>query len=368
VIKDRQSVTSSAAPKRSEDLSAAWLTQALQESGTLTDAVVRAIDVQPLGTAGVGFLSGLARVGLQYDGPAENAPRSLVAKFPAVGETREIGDSMHAYEREIRFYREIAGRSQVPTLRCYGATLDAEQGAFVLLLEDGTGFRAGDQVRGLTWEEAEQCIRAIAPFHAQWWRQPELEHLTWMPLENMDLRTLFDQNWPDFRERFAPELTPAELEVGAHICRHGALLLELIGRRPHTLVHWDYRADNLLFDDVSPERPVVVLDWQLTERSLGAYDVARLIGGSLREPELDYRRLVALWHELLVAGGVSGYSLTDAWADFRISLLTLLYNPVSFFRIAEQAGKRGRALTAVMVHRLFHAAVACDAAAALDPK
>lgn len=354
-----------AAPKGAEELTAEWLTLALREAGSLSDAAVSEIRVQPLGTAGVGFLSGLARVELRFDRAAPAAPQSLVAKFPAAGDTRELGDSLNAYEREIRFYREIAPRSPVRTPRCYGTTLDVDQGAFVLLLEDGTPWRAGDQVRGLTQQEAEECLRTIAPFHAQWWQSAELEHLTWMPLENMDLLTLFDQNWPAFRARFAPELTPAELEVGEHLCRHGALLLERIAARPHTLVHWDYRADNLLFDDGSTERPVVVLDWQLTERSVGAYDVGRLLGGSLREKEPDYRRLVALWHAELLANGVTAYGPADAWADFQLSLLTLLYNPVSFFSICEQSGKRGRALMYAMVHRLFHAAVACDAVDAL---
>jgi hypothetical protein len=358
-------MTKLAPPRQIDQITPAWLTEALRDGGLAADIEVAAVEIHPLGTQGVGFLSGLAQLRLTYVKPAPDAPASIVAKFPTAGDTREIGNSFHAYEREIRFYREIAPRSRVRTLRCYGTTLDERQGAFVLLLEDGTGYRAGDQVRGLGHREAEACIRAIAPFHAQWWRQPELDHLTWMPLENMDLLHQFDQAWPEFRARFSPELTPAELAVGEHICHHGAKLIELIGRRPHTLVHWDYRADNLLFDDASADSPVVVLDWQLTERSLGAYDIARLIGGSLRDPRPEYRRLVGLWHELLVAGGVADYDPEAAWADFRTSLLTLLYNPVSFFKIGEQSGKRGRALTRAMVHRLFHAAVACDAAAVL---
>jgi hypothetical protein len=351
-----------APPRRIDELTAAWLTEVLRVGGLLADAEVTEIEIRPLGTAGVGFLSGLAQVRLAYSGPTAGAPESLVAKFPAAGDTREIGDSLHAYQREIRFYREIAPRSRIRTPRCYGAVLDEARGAFVLLLEDGTGYRAGDQVRGLEPQEAEACLRAIAPFHAQWWRQPELDHLTWIPLENMDLLHQFDQAWPEFRARYAPELTAAELAVGEHLFRHGSKLLDRIGQRPHTLVHWDYRADNLLFDDASRDAPVVVLDWQLTERSLGAYDVARLIGGSLRDQSPDYRRWAGLWHELLVAEGVADYDFEAAWADFRTSLLTLLYNPVSFFKVGEQAGKRGRALTSVIVHRLFRAAVACDAA------
>ena len=351
-------------PTRTEEITAGWVTRALRDGGECRDSSVTEIEVTPVGGVGVGFLSGTVRVGLTYDRAEPTAPASVVVKLPAAAEpNRRLGDSFHAYEREVRFYREIAPRSGIRVPRCYYTALDPEAGVFVLVIEDLSGLTSGDQVKGLTVEQARAAIDAIAPFHAQWWNHPELAALTWMPLENLDIHHLFAQHWPAVRYQLYSELTPEELAVGDRLNWQGDQLADLVAPAPRTIVHWDYRADNLIFGDLHGQDPVVVLDWQLAQRSMGAFDVARVLCGSVPPDEQRgrHRELVARWHELLVEGGVKGYSAEQAWNDFLKGLLLCLYNPVAFRDFGEKAGKRGKALVDAMTHRFFRAAVECDA-------
>ena len=88
-------------------------------------------------------------------------------------------------------------------------------------------------------------------------------------------------------------------------------------RGPRTIVHADFRLDNLLF---TPGRPdPVVVDFQTITWGSGAYDLAYFIGGSL-EPEV--RRpaaddLIAGYHRALVTHGVDGYPLDALRMDYR---------------------------------------------------
>ena len=56
------------------------------------------------------------------------------------------------------------------------------------------------------------------------------------------------------------------------------------GPTPHrTLIHFDFRADNLLFGTTDAADPVVVVDFQAMTTGLGATDLAYLIGGSVAD-------------------------------------------------------------------------------------
>src|SRR4051794_17268402 len=86
----------------------AWLTSALRQSGVLADAAVAAFDTLPL-AAGDGYMAALFRLTPHYTAAAPAAPASLVLKVPAAFPgARSIGTKLGLYEREVRFYRDLA--------------------------------------------------------------------------------------------------------------------------------------------------------------------------------------------------------------------------------------------------------------------
>ena len=46
---------------------------------------------------------------------------------------------------------------------------------------------------------------------------------------------------------------------------------------PHTIIHGDYRLDNLFFGTDESDYELAVIDWQIASRGGAAYDVAYFI-------------------------------------------------------------------------------------------
>jgi hypothetical protein len=358
-------------PKTIEEINAPWLTEILQGASVLNKATVREVNIQGIGE-GVGFLSGRARVTLRYDQAEVGAPSSVVVKLPAcVKEGREFAESAHAYEREIRFYREVAPLTSIRVPRMYATIMDPDQGAFILVMEDLKGMTAGDQVAGMSRAYVLAAARTIAPLHALWWNGAQRTPLAWVPSVEQQLKMLavtpeaVRKAWPMFLETFGDSLPPEGRALGERIIVHveGILAAFVAGQR--TLVHFDYRADNLFMDNLAAQAPIIVVDWQLAMWGLGAYDIARLAGGSILPAERwgHHEEIVGCWHQGLVAGGVCDYPIDQAWHDYRLSAIVAMFNPVLFHYMFKTGGARGTALGQAMTNRFFCDLVECGAEA-----
>jgi aminoglycoside phosphotransferase (APT) family kinase protein len=338
-----------------------WLTDVLRKNGCITDSNVIAIASQRIG-AEIGFLDSLSRITLTYDRTEFTAPLSLVVKASSSDAIyQRIGNFYHAYDREFQFYEAIGNEAPIRLPRCYGREIDPTTDAHVLILEDMSSMTAGDQVQGLTPAQALAAIETIGQLHAAWWDQPRLESLSWMPYRNIQ-PSRYQAAWPSFRDLIGPQLSQSALALGEQLLLRLESLLQEMERRPHTIVHSDFRADNLLFDPHADAHPVVVLDWQLAIRGKGILDVARLLCGSLTprdrtECEMD---VVRRWHETLERGDVQGYSLSQAVEDYRTGSLLCLYYPVTIHAAEEAAGARGTALAHAQIERFFAAAMSLN--------
>jgi aminoglycoside phosphotransferase (APT) family kinase protein len=358
-------------PKTIEDISASWMTEVLRGAGILHRAAIRAVEVHAIGQ-GVGFLSGRARVAIRYDRAEEGAPDTVVVKLPAsVKAGMEFAESTHAYEREIRFYREVAPRTPIRVPRMFATIMEPAENAFVLVMEDLKGLTAGDQVLGMSRAQVLAAVHTIAPLHARWWNGDRRRALPWVPPVEQQLQMLYltpeviRTAWPRFLESFGDALPPGGRALGERIIRHLEGILAAFGKGPRTLVHFDYRADNLFLDDMTRKTPIVVVDWQLTMWGLGAYDVARLVGGSIPAAQRGghHEEIVACWHQGLLAGGVTGYTREAAWHDYRLSAIVATLNPVLVHYMFKTGGRRGTALGAAMTERFFSDLVECGAEA-----
>lgn len=358
-------------PTTIEAISAPWLTDVLRGTGILRRATVRAVDVQAIGQ-GVGFLSGRARVTISYDQAEEGAPATVVVKLPAsIKEGMDFAESTHAYEREIRFYREVAPRTPIRVPRMFATIMEPADNVFILVMEDLKGLTTGDQVTGMSRAQVLAAVRTIAPLHALWWNGDQCQALPWVPSVEQQLKmlSLTPENlrhaWPLFLENFGDAVPPGGRALGERIIHRLEGILAAFVKGTRTLVHFDYRADNLFLDDLTRKAPIVVVDWQLAMWGLGAYDIARLVGGSILPGERGghHEELVECWHEGLVAGGVTGYTIEQAWHDYRLSAIMAMLNPVLVHYMFKTGGERGTALGAAMTERFFCDLVECGAEA-----
>ncbi len=355
-------------PRRFEDIDQPWIAGVLEHAG-VSGASVAEVSVEDIGGAGRGYLSGVARVRVAYDGTARGAPESVIVKLPTDHEGHlDIALSMNAYEREMRFYREIAKSSPLRVPACYFAEMDRDAGTALLVMEDAKAWTAGDQVYGLSRDDVEATILAIAGFHARWWCAPELAGLDWVPKTLLDFETSFAEGWPGFFDEYSHFLSAEGRRIGHALAASGQAMQRAVDRPPRTLVHGDLRADNLMFEGPAPGERVLLLDWQLMTRSMAALDPARLICGSLETslPSEDYKALVGLWHGALLAAGVEDYGEAAAWRDFRVGILHALYFPVCFHGAVSHEGARAVRFLEAQIHRMFRVAEECQALTGLD--
>jgi thiamine kinase-like enzyme len=337
-----------------DQLTPAWLTGALRESGVIRDASVTSARCEGIGV-GAGFLGQLGRIRLEYDKPEASAPASLIAKMPTLDPGgREICRIFQFYEREIRFYDDVAPSINVRVPRRYYSAMDKEADDYLILLEEITDAQMIDEVAGCNAEQAEQAIRAIAKFHAAWWDTPEVEALAWMPYANSPVQLAaepsYNQAWEPFLQMFGDLLTPSMRALASDMRTRIVDLLNELARAPRTIAHADFRLDNLFFDE---NGAVAAIDWQISFRARGVFDVAYLLSSCV-EPEVrkaHEMRLLKIWHDIAAAGGAGGYSWDDAVTDYRRSLLVCNVYTVIAIGTLDAANERGVALFKAWLRR-----------------
>ena len=108
-------------PQLPEELTAAWLTEILQQRGYLNLGEVQTCEQTMLGD-GEGFVGEIIKVDLGLSQPNEDCPESLVAKMPKLT-NRAIGELLGAYERENMFYMTYA--DGLPVAHLSGITVSS---------------------------------------------------------------------------------------------------------------------------------------------------------------------------------------------------------------------------------------------------
>jgi len=297
----------------------AWLSDTLQ-------ADVRACAIDQI-AIGVGLLGRLFRVHLE-GGPG--VPASVVVKLPTLDTKvrRQICEAADFYLREVRFYDEIGIANPLPPALPYFTAFDEATHDFVLVLEDLGRLRLADQTAGCSLADAETVIDAIARHHAHWWANDRLASLSWLtpfnlpPFPDVAIAN-YTTGWPVFLERVGADLSPSLLDFGRKLPSLMPWLLTELTHPPHTFLHGDLRLDQLFFAVDADDPPVTALDWQITAKGRGAYDVGYFLSQSLT---VETRRscesgLLERYAERLAEHGIDypreqllrDYRLTTAW-------------------------------------------------------
>lgn len=350
-------------PRTPAEITPDWLGARLREAALLPDrSRIEGLAFAPVDLVGVN--GDVFRLLPSYSGA--RGPASLIVKFPASAPAaRGVAAFQRWYEREVRAYRELNRDGQLPMPRCYFAERDHEN-HFVLLLEDLIRREAGDQLVGCDPERAELVVRTIARVHARWWEAPALEReLSWLPLTTVGLdhagpvQGAFARAWDAIGSSLAAPKGFAALAARA-VSRYPDLLAEAASP-PLTVIHGDYRLDNLFFDVPDPadgaER-VTAIDWQFTARCRGAYDVAYFVGLNLSTEERRAAEpaLLAGYLETLTASGVTAYDAEALRRDYALGL-QLAFATFVIGAAGHQPSERMRAVHSLGLERLAAAMV-----------
>ena len=351
-------------PANPAAVTAEWMTKVLHLSGALpSGSSVTSIEIEPLG-AGVGIMGELARIRLTYAGDKGTAPATVIVKSPSpFEENRAQGVGLGMYEAEIRFMRELDANTSVRTPRVFLADIASGTAEFVVVMEDLGHLVMGDQVVGVTVAQAHDAVLTMANLHAGWWGKVQTPEMEWVPsvvhARIEGLAQMWPALWMGFNAKFAASLPAGGTEAGELIAINFWQVMNKIAEWPWTLLHQDYRVDNLFFDPKNADEPVVVIDWQGIGRGPGIYDLCYFLGGSLtvEDRRANEASLVRAYHARLVERGIADYPFERLWHDYRFGHLTSCSTAVLVGATFDLANERGRALVDALASRHFQAVI-----------
>lgn len=262
----------------------------------------------------------------------DSGPQSIVAKLPSQDEVAAAtAASLGAYEREVRFYADLAPRSSIRLPRSFGSV--EGPGGPTLLLEDLSGkYRPGDQLADLPLPVLRRARQQLVLLQAPFWEDSDTASLPWLhrrlgvPIPRILER--MRRSWHDGTSPVPGSLPAEERRCVDRFVEYAEEWAAGLGG-PCSLVHHDFRVDNLLFADDD----LVVLDWQTAGWGQVMFDVAYLFGTSVDPPgrravERDeIRRHV----DELAEHGVT-WTFDEAWETYRraaFAVLLMLVPPIA---------------------------------------
>ena len=304
-----------------------YLTEVLQHQKLLPETGrVSHVTREQVGD-GTGMMSEVARLVLTYESASDDLPTSFIAKYASQNETnRGIALQYKLYERETRYVSELDPLTSARTPKAFVCERQGDR--FLILMEDMFDYEVGSQVEGADLKKSEIAVDELAKLHSAFWNQ--VDALDWVPhIANSyhadNMRQLGVLGFDGAIEKF-PHLIPEHVR-GIREDFHAAVpnLQAFMDMPPITLVHGDYRMENLLYGCKPGHDPVAVIDWQGPLLARGLNDVALFIGQSTKTSvrRRHERRLLERYLRGLEAGGVVGLEFDTAWEDYR---RTILYN------------------------------------------
>lgn len=340
-----------------EDVTADWL------SGVL-DAEVTSVDPSPIGDGLVGMN---LRVRLQG---ASDAPASVVVKLPSLDPTsRNSGVTLRNYEREVKFYEQIASTVDIRVPHRYHGDWDETTGDFVLVLEDMAPAEQGDQVAGCDLARARGAVAELARLHGPRWDDPSLSEHEWLSRRTSDddaaqLQMFYLMVFPGFAATYRDELSTEAFELAEAFGRRVA---EWVNGRagPESVTHGDYRLDNLLFATSDGGPPVTAVDWQTVGQGPPVADLAYFCGAGLLP---DARRAVERSLVELYASSLAEYGVeideSWLWEQYRRDAFAGVIMAVVASQVVGRSERSTAMFTAMATRHLQHA-IDLDSLAAL---
>lgn len=372
-------------PQSADELTSQWFSSVTSQYGG------RVVDVrtEEIGE-GIGFMGEIHRCHLTWDGAQPDAPRSVIAKIPSqVEKNRSLGESLQVYQREIVVYSQLRNRLGVPMPVHVHSALDKNPvpwltrvfiflfeklpirgvswvlnrlvslGAksrrrYLLVMEDIADARPPSQIAGGSVDDALAGLRVLARFHAANWMATDvLEEypIVWpVDLTPKVVQASYRRNREVFMERFGERLGPAMVAKMDQIQDQLGELITRLTEEPWTLLHGDYRLDNLMF---RPDGEIVVLDWQGLGYGSPGWDVAYFITTTLEPHHRDEEELMLrTYHEALLAAGVADYSYDRLIADTTLTKEILVHRMVAGDDLLDTDANGDEALVDLLVQRI----------------
>ncbi len=300
-------------------LSPQWLSAALR-STRLLPANNSVSQVRPERLSG-GLMANTYILHLSYLEQDDALPASIVAKFPSSNpDSRAAGKEMLAYEREVKFYKEISARLSIKVPALYYADIDTDTGNFALLIEHL------DQARVVTsgdcnFTQLKASIRELAKLHADTWNRKGLpvapwilafddagyqqQYLSWSRLGLNIMLGAQGVDKPEYFEAVSEGVINCLKAWPEYLASHSCL------------IHCDYRLSNLLYLGDSES---VAVDWQTLHIGNPGFDTFYFIHSSQVSDE-EGLELLRAYYDVLSAQLGDSYSWDACLEDYYLGVI-----------------------------------------------
>ena len=253
-----------------EQITSSWLSSVFDADVELTAST----------RVGDGLVGMNLRLSLGSRSP--DVPATVIAKLPSPDPTsRATGIALRNYEREVKFYAEIAPTVDIRVPQCFHGEWQVEDGDFVLLLEDLAPGDQGDQVAGCDEEIARRSVLELARLHGPRWADTTLDAFEFLarrtPDDSLQLQMIWNMFLPGFLAIFDRYLDSDGITL---IKRFGERIPDWVEGRtlPATVTHGDYRLDNLMYASARGGYPIATVDWQTPGHGPASGDVSYFMG------------------------------------------------------------------------------------------
>ena len=319
-------------------IDADWMQRALASGGASDHPAIRDVVVEDLGAASNAF-GRLLRCHLTADGGRAADPATVIVKLPPADRRAfRFARWMGMHERECLYYRRLAPHARIRSPALLYCDFDEATHRFVLVLEDLRDLQVPVQIAGVGTGRARLAVREIAGLHGQFWNAEDGPALSgcrdiFAPRIRRFLQIAYLLCLPVVVERFGDSFSPYTRRLaealGPGITAHFAA----VSAGPRTLVHGDYRGENMFF---GPEAgggasavggdDFVVMDWQGCGLGPGLYDVAYFLGTNVAPA--DRRRIereaLEEYHDIVRRLGAGDFTFDDCWRSYRRNMLSVL--------------------------------------------
>ena len=351
-------------PQEGIEFTADWFTDLFQEQ---YGAAVLDVSREVIGT-GVGFVGEMHRCFLSWDATRGDLPASVIVKVPSkLPLNRSLGEGLQLYEREVIAYEKLASNMGLPMPNVLYSAMDDDPTPwldsvinflfsrlplggvswltvkflelasknprlrrYVLVLEDIADARPPSQVEGGSLDDALISLATLAKFHAHHWMNEEsiavsdrIWALNRLPKVS---QASYARNREEFLGRFGELVGDEKMRVIDDTQDRLEDLLAPLAQDPWTLLHGDYRLDNIMF---RPNGEIVVIDYQLLSKGRPGWDVAYFITTAL---SADYKSeeetMLKHYHETLLRAGITNYSFEELVDDVELTKLLLAHRLV----------------------------------------
>ena len=352
-------------PQTGSEFTADWFSDCLQEQ---FGAAVLDVDLEIIGT-GVGFVGEVYRCRLSWDATRADLPQSVIIKVPSsIPANRGLGEGMQLYEREVLAYQKLSREMALPMPKLFYAAMDDDptpwldkvvdflftylpvRGVswttvqflklagnnprlrrYLLMIEDIVDARPPSQVAGGSLDDAIVALTALAKFHATHWMSEKSVGISpriW-PMDRLPKvwQASYQRNRDEFLSKFGDLIEDEKINQLDQAQKDMPTLLKPLGESPWTLLHGDYRLDNILY---RPDGSLVVIDYQILSKGRPGWDVGYFITTALTPDHKDEETLMLEhYHKELCGFGVSDYSFSALLEDIRLTKLLLAHRLVS---------------------------------------